>query len=508
MHPTQHLDPLLKMTLSHLEKDGFRPPLTNHESGQRVWIPTTGTVFSHLESPIGYEDAMQRAQKASYEIRSKFSGRQIGGFLTQFAALVEQHRSTIAALLTCLNKTTREANVEITEAADVIKMNASRCYEEKGTLYSSDKKNEELQVRWVPLGDVSGQLGVCNFPVSITLKHVLPSLSVGVAQIVKGPDVGGALVTLYLKHLFDKTAVEYGFPKDAFIVMVGGRDLGEKMAKDSRFCTIAATGSNQMVKSVRMAVACHGGKTVLEGSGHNIVLAMFNGPNSDSAKLFEQAIFNTMGGMGALRCSTAHTIVSTPKSRLFVSELLRKAYDRFQHSIGDPQHPDTVMTPLYSPEHLDQFQADVQANQEIGGVPQLSRLNIPKEYKKGFWPTPALLTFPDGSMDMKPVYGPSWNVVTLSEQEIWHFLKIQSLGLTNAIFTDDSRLVRQFLLHSQSGVCNVNTPTNGNPIGTIAGFVPGTPTSGGSTSLAGSILGWQAYARPIFTREGWLDSEC
>ncbi len=489
----------LQMLLDRLQATGFNPPITT--DGQPIVIPATGQLVGHLpfSTPDQYETAIVAAENASEELSIRLSDRHRGEFFLKLAERIEYNRDALTRLLTCLNKTQVEAGIEIDESIAVLRLNAGTCFQPNGTLYASNTCNEELQVRWVPLGKVSAQLAVCNFPVSITLKHLIASLSAGVSQVVKAPDAGGALAILYLKELFDTTATSVGFPKDSFSVLIGDKELGKQLSNDSRFCTIAATGSNEMVYAIRQAAAVTGANTVLEGSGHNMVVALSPQPSQELMDCVDSAI----GGMGALRCSTTHTLVTSPDSASWAHPLLVASSTKFTQTAGDPRHPNTRMTALYSRRHLDQFnaekkQATAKAEREVPiGTPQL-----PPEFEGGFWPKPALFSFPPNATTMRPFYGPAWNqVIMTTPDDTWRLLQDQKEALTNAIFTSNPLHIREFLRTSRSGISNINTPPNGNPVGTEAGFLAGTSTSGTHTSPgAGSIRGRQAYQRPVFSR--------
>jgi aldehyde dehydrogenase (NAD+) len=336
--------------------------------------------------------------------------------------------------------------------------------------------------QWQPLGAV-GCITAFNFPVAVWAWNAAVALACGDPVIWK-PSHLTPLTAVAVQRIVNRVLERAGLA-GLLNLAVGGRDIGEAMAGDSRLPLISATGSCAMGRSVGAAVAQRMGRSLLELGGNN-GLILTESANLDLA--LRGILFSAVGTAGQ-RCTTLRRLIIHESIHKSFMERLAAAYRSIQP--GNPRDEGVLLGPLIRGSAVEQFEAAIAAARSQGGevICGGQRINRP-----GFYVAPTIV---DAHAEMAIVkqetFAPILYVLpyrTLDEAIEMHNGVPQ--GLSSAIFTDRFQEAEKFLsaAGSDCGIANVNIGTSGAEIG---GAFGGEKETGGGRE-AGSDA-WKAYMR-------------
>ena len=121
-----------------------------------------------------------------------------------------------------------------------------------------------------PLGNI-GIISAFNFPAAVYGWNSAISLVCGNANLWKGaPSV--PLVSVAVTKLLQRVLEKNDLPGALCSMLVGGADIGKKMAQDKNLALVSFTGSTHVGKHVGETVQSRFGKVLLELGGNNAVI--------------------------------------------------------------------------------------------------------------------------------------------------------------------------------------------------------------------------------------------
>ncbi len=304
----------------------------------------------------------------------------------------------------------------------------------------------ELAVREPePLG-VVGQIIPWNFPLLMAAWKLAPALACGNTVVLK-PAETTPLTALKLAELIK----DCGFPPGVVNIVTGDGRTGEALVNHPDINKIAFTGSTQVGKAIRKAIAGTQKKLTLElgGKGANIIF-------EDAA--LDQAVEGIVNG---IFFNQGH--VCCAGSRLFVQEsvydrVLQKLKDRIQTLIvGDPLDKNTDIGAINSAEQLKRIQYYIQKGQEEGADIWMPNCNLPE---KGNWLSPILFTEVSQSHQIvkEEIFGPVLTIQTFRTiDEAIEKANNTPYGLSAGIWTQKGAKIFEVSQRLRAGVVWANT---------------------------------------------------
>jgi aldehyde dehydrogenase (NAD+) len=464
--------------------------IDGHESRS----PIDGQIISHvkLHEVKDVDQQIQDALHATDQWRNvpmPLRGRLIG----IFGDVIREHKQALSDVVTLeAGKILSEARGEVQEMIDIAEYAVGLSRQIAGSLFPSELPNHILQERWHPKG-VVGIISAFNFPVAVWMWNLALSVVCGNANIWKPSEK--TLVCAIASHaLWDKAVTRFtnetgiDVPHGLSSVILGNRDLGEKLVQDTRVSLISATGSCAMGLKVQAEVSKTLGRNcLLELGGNNAVIIT---PSAPMPLTLESTLFGAMGTAGQ-RCTTTR--------RLFIHESryeslwphIEKAYRELDKElIGDPRHAQTLIGPLIDQTSFDHMQQALQnVKNENGQVVGGERVHA-DTYPNGYYVRPAVVKLNKQTPQvLHEVFAPILYVMPYRDlAEAVALNNAVEQGLSSAIFTTDLQEAEYFLAHSDCGVANVNNGTSGAEIG--GAFGGNKATGGGRESGSDS---WKQY---------------
>lgn len=160
-----------------------------------------------------------------------------GALVARLGELLTAHRGDLAALVTLeVGKITSEALGEVQEMIDVCQFAVGLSRQLYGRTIASERPGHRLLETWHPLG-VVGVITAFNFPVAVWAWNAAVALVCG-DPVVWKPSELTPLTALACQALLDRAAADVGAPPAVSGLVLGERDLGERLVDDpgSRCC--------------------------------------------------------------------------------------------------------------------------------------------------------------------------------------------------------------------------------------------------------------------------------
>ncbi|GIJ44421.1 putative aldehyde dehydrogenase [Virgisporangium aliadipatigenens] len=405
-----------------------------------------------------------------------------GNLVRVLGELLRAHQDDLAELITVeAGKIRSEALGEVQEMIDICEFAVGLSRQLYGRTIASERPGHRLAETWHPLG-VVGVISAFNFPAAVWSWNTAVALVCGDAVVWK-PSELTPLVAIGASHLLDRAIAEVDAPRDVHRLVLGGRDVGERLVDDPRVALVSATGSTRMGRAVGPRVAARFGRSLLELGGNN---ASVVAPSADLDLALRAVVFGAVGTAGQ-RCTTLRRlIIHRDVADEFVTRLAN-AYAGLP--IGDPFDDRTLVGPLISGTATDAMAQALDKAVAEGGELVCGGERLAPTYVR-----PAIVRMPhQNGIVREETFAPILYVLTydaFGEAVALHNDVPQ--GLSSSIFTRDQGEAERFLASdgSDCGIANVNIGTSGAEIG---GAFGGEKETGGGRESGSDA--WRAYMR-------------
>jgi aldehyde dehydrogenase (NAD+) len=328
-----------------------------------------------------------------------------------------------------------------------------------------------------------------NFPVAVWSWNFALAIVCG-DPVVWKPSEKTPLSALACQALFERARRRFGdeAPEALSRVILGGRDAGERLAREPRLKLISATGSCRMGASLAPLVAGRSGRLILELGGNN---GMIVAASADLELAARAIVFAAVGTAGQ-RCTSLRRLIVHAGIYGDLIARLKTAYAALP--IGDPLAAGTLVGPLIDDAAGERMATALAAARDQGGRVFGGERTLADRYPDACYVRPALVEMPEQTEVVRSeTFAPILYVIPYrSLDEALRIHNAVPQGLASSIFTNDVREAERFLSveGSDCGIANVNIGPSGAEIG---GAFGGEKESGGGRE-AGSDA-WKSYMR-------------
>jgi len=416
-----------------------------------------------------------------------------GEVVRQLGAALRAVKPELGRLVTLeAGKIRAEGEGEVQEMIDICDFATGLSRQLHGLTIASERPGHRMMEQWHPLG-VVGVISAFNFPVAVWSWNSALAAVCGDATVWK-PSEKTPLTAIACTRIAERVCRDQGVDPAIFSLLVGGADLGARLAADPRVALVSATGSTRMGRAVGEVVARRFGRSLLELGGNNAIIVT---PSADLTLAQRAILFGAVGTAGQ-RCTTTRRIIvhESVKARLVAA--LVAAYG--QLPIGSPLDDDTLVGPLIDEAAVRAMLAAVAAAKKAGG-----RVLCGGRRLRGNYVAPCLIEARnEWPVVQQETFAPILYV--LSYRTLDEAIALQNAvpqGLSSAIFTTDVREAETFLAArgSDCGIANVNIGTSGAEIG---GAFGGEKETGGGRESGSDA--WKAYMRRQTATVNYSDS--
>jgi aldehyde dehydrogenase (NAD+) len=492
------LNPLLQKL--HLEEVNLgtccgrdRWLLETHNQPLTSYNPTTGEPIAQVipATVDSYHQIVETAELAFVSWREMPAPRR-GLVIRDLGNALRQNLEPLGELVSLeMGKIRAEGIGEVQEMIDICDFAVGLSRQLYGLTIASERPRHRMVEQWHPLGPI-GVITAFNFPVAVWSWNAAIAAVCGDTIIWK-PSELTPLTALAVQHICNNVMADHGL-YGIFNLVVGGPQIGELLAKDTRVPLVSFTGSIRTGRLVAQNAAARLGRSLLELGGNNAIIVA---PDADLDLATRAILFGAVGTAGQ-RCTTTRRIIVHRTISAKLVQQLKRAYA--QVTIGDPLQEGTLMGPLVTQAAVRKMEQAIAQALDEGGeliVGGRTRPDLGPQFVE-----PTIIRMPHQSAIVREeTFAPILYLLeydALDDALAMHNNVPQ--GLSSAIFTDSLRTAEAFLSVSGSdcGLANVNIGTSGAEIG---GAFGGEKETGGGRESGSDA--WKAYMRRQTNTINW-----
>ncbi|HET6473156.1 MAG TPA: aldehyde dehydrogenase family protein, partial [Pseudomonadales bacterium] len=397
-------------------------------------------------------------------------------------------KSDLGALVTLESgKILQEGLGEVQEMIDICDFAVGLSRQLYGLTLASERPGHTMRETWHPAG-VCGVVTAFNFPVAVWCWNAALAFVCG-DPVVWKPSDKTPLTALATQKIFERALARFGdAPRGLSHVVIGGADIGERLAADHRVAIVSATGSTRMGRAVGPVVAARFGKCILELGGNN---AMIVAPSADLEMALRAIVFSAVGTAGQ-RCTSLRRLIVHEDVYATLVPRLAQIYRNL--SIGDPLQAGTLVGPLIDRAAFERMQHALDAARTQGGRVDGGQRVANDAHPNAYYVRPAIVEMPAQTAIVRDeTFAPILYVMRY--RDFARAIEMHNdvpQGLSSCIFTNDVREAETFLsaVGSDCGIANVNIGPSGAEIG---GAFGGEKDTGGGRESGSDA--WKAYMR-------------
>jgi alpha-ketoglutaric semialdehyde dehydrogenase len=403
------------------------------------------------------EDAVEAASQAQRGWAATPAPER-GEILLRTAAVLEQHKEELAALMTReMGKILRETRGDVQIAIDVAKFVAGEGRRAEGETVPSALPNKFCTTIRHPLGIV-GIITPWNFPMAIPAWKTFPALLAGNAVILK-PASDTPLLALKLAECLH----EAGLPAGVMNVITGpGGSLGDALVSHPRVSMISLTGSTEVGRRVAEICGRDLRRCALELGGKNAVVVLEDADLDLAVASVTSGAFGTTGQ----RCTATSRVIVQRSAQKAFTERLVAAAGKLQ--IGDGLNPRIDMGPLVNAGRVKAVHEYTEIGKREGAQLVMGGHPLEEgEHHEGAFYQPTIFTnvAPTMRIAREEVFGPFVSIIPVDTyEEAISVVNSSDYGLSTAVFTESSRLTFRAMREIESGLIYFNAPTTGSEI--------------------------------------------
>jgi aldehyde dehydrogenase (NAD+) len=403
--------------------------------------PATGKKLADITdgTPADVDKAV-KAARAAFPKWSALSGYERGKHLYAIARLIQKHSRLFAVLETLDN------GKPIRESRDLdIPLVARHFYHHAGW---AQHLSREFPGH-VPYG-VCGQIIPWNFPLLMLAWKIAPAIAAGNTVVLK-PAEFTSLTALLFAEICDKA----GLPPGVVNIVTGEGDTGAAIVNHPDIDKIAFTGSTEVGKIIRAAIAGTGKGLSLELGGKSPYI-VFEGADLDSAVegLVDAIWFN----QGQVCCAGSRLLVQESIEDKFIRKLKRRMA---KLRVGDPLDKAIDIGALVAPVQVERVRDLVKKGAAEGGQVYEPDMDLPKG--GGCFLRPTLITnvSPAHTVVTEEIFGPVLVAMSFrTHEEAVALANNTKYGLAATIWSEDINVALDIAPKLKAGVVWINGTNN------------------------------------------------
>jgi aldehyde dehydrogenase (NAD+) len=397
-------------------------------------------------------DRAVRAARAAYErVWGPMPGRQRAKYLYRIARILQERAREFAVLESLDN------GKPIRESRDVdVPLAAAHFFYHAG--WADKLGYAGFGVAPRPLG-VAGQIIPWNFPLLMAAWKLAPALAAGNTCVLK-PAETTPLTALLLAGVCQQA----GLPPGVVNVITGAGGTGAALVAHPGVDKIAFTGSTEVGKQIRRALAGTGRRLTLElgGKAANVVC--------DDAPL-DQAVEGIVNGIffnqGHVCCAGSRLLVQESVAEPVVERLKRRIGTL---RLGDPLDKNTDVGAINSRQQLDKIRELSDSGEAEGAGRWSPQCELPS---RGYWFPPTVFTGVSQShrIAREEIFGPVLSVLTFrTPAEAITKANNTPYGLSAGVWTEKGSRILWMAQRLRSGVVWANTYNRFDPASPFGGY--------------------------------------
>ena len=419
---------------------------------QTVWNPTTGAAARQvLLASIEDVHAAVAAAKAAQPAWGDTPPIRRARVMNKFLALMNQHRDTLAAMITAEHgKVYTDAQGEVMRGIDIVEFACGVPQLLKGDF--TDQVSTAID-NWTlrqPLGVVAG-VTPFNFPCMVPCWMFPVAIACGNAFILK-PSERDPSASLFMAELLTHA----GLPDGIFSVVQGDKLAVDTLLTHPDVMALSFVGSTPIAQYIYETGAHHGKRVQALGGAKNHMVVM---PDAD----IEQAVDALIGagyGSAGERCMAISVAVLVGDVADKIVPLLADRARKLK--IKNGMELDAEMGPIVTKEARDRIEGYIAIGAAEGATLVVDgRGHKVAGYENGFFTGGTLFDHVTPAMRIykEEIFGPVLACVRVPDfAAALQLVNDHEFGNGVALFTSDGGVAREFSRRVQVGMVGINVP--------------------------------------------------
>jgi aldehyde dehydrogenase (NAD+) len=395
--------------------------------------------------------AVQAARSAFEGVWSRMKGRERAKYLYRIARII-QERSRELAVLESLDN-----GKPIRESRDVdVPLAAAHFFYHAG--WADKLGYAGLGPSPRPLG-VAGQVIPWNFPLLMAAWKLAPALAAGNCCVLK-PAETTPLTALLLAEVCQQAEL----PPGVVNVVTGAGATGAALVTHPGVDKVAFTGSTEVGKQIRIALAGTGRRLTLELGGKAANIVFDDAPIDQTVEGIVNGIFFNQG---QVCCAGSRLLVQESVTDLVVERLKRRLGTL---RLGDPLDKNTDIGAINSSMQLEKITELSKSGEDEGAERWSPPCALPEQ---GYWFPPTIFTGVSQShrIAREEIFGPVLSVLTFrTPAEAVAKANNTPYGLSAGVWTEKGSRILWMAGRMAAGVVWANTFNRFDPASPFGGY--------------------------------------
>lgn len=419
---------------------------------QPVFNPATGAIARQVAlASVDEVNAAVAAAQAAFPAWADTPPIRRGRVMFKFLELMNQHRDTLAAMITAEHgKVFTDAQGEVSRGIDIIEFACGIPQLLKGDYTEQVSTGIDNWTMRQPLGVVAG-ITPFNFPCMVPCWMFPVAIAAGNTFILK-PSERDPSASVFMAGLMK----EAGLPDGVFNVVQGDKLAVDTLLTHPDVKAVSFVGSTPIAQYIYETGAHHGKRVQALGGAKNHMVVM---PDADLEQTVDALIGAGYGSAGE-RCMAISVAVAVGDvADKLVPALAARAKTL---KIKNGMELDAEMGPIVTRQALDRISGYIEHGVSEGAQLVVDgRGHTVAGHEGGFWLGGTLFDHvtPEMKIYKEEIFGPVLAVVRVPDfASAVNLVNAHEFGNGVACFTSDGNVAREFARRIQVGMVGINVP--------------------------------------------------
>ena len=429
-----------------------RPVASGSGRRQPVWNPSTGAVARQVAlASVDEVDRAVAAARAAFPAWADMPPIRRARIMNNFLALLNQHRDTLAAMITAEHgKVFSDAQGEVTRGIDIVEFACGVPQLLKGDFTDQVSTGIDNWTLRQPLGVVAG-ITPFNFPCMVPMWMYPVAIACGNTFILKPSERDPSCSVLMAELL-----TQAGLPPGVFNVVQGDKVAVDALLVHPDVKALSFVGSTPIAQYIYETGAHHGKRVQALGGAKNHMVVM---PDADIDQAVDGLIGAAYGSAGERCMAISVAVLVGDVADRIIPKLAERARTL---KIKNGMEPDAEMGPIVTRQALDRIEGYIGAGVEEGATLVVDgRGHKVAGHEQGFFTGGTLFDHvtPEMRIYKEEIFGPVLSCVRVHDlKEAVELVNGHEYGNGVACYTSDGNVAREFSRRVQVGMVGINVP--------------------------------------------------
>ena len=429
-----------------------RPVASGSGRRQPVWNPSTGAVARQVAlASVDEVDRAVAAARAAFPAWADMPPIRRARIMNNFLALLNQHRDTLAAMITAEHgKVFTDAQGEVTRGIDIVEFACGVPQLLKGDFTDQVSTGIDNWTLRQPLGVVAG-ITPFNFPCMVPMWMYPVAIACGNTFILKPSERDPSCSVLMAELL-----TQAGLPPGVFNVVQGDKVAVDALLVHPDVKALSFVGSTPIAQYIYETGAHHGKRVQALGGAKNHMVVM---PDADIDQAVDGLIGAAYGSAGERCMAISVAVLVGDVADRIIPKLAERARTL---KIRNGMEPDAEMGPIVTRQALDRIEGYIGAGVEEGATLVVDgRGHKVAGHEQGFFTGGTLFDHvtPEMRIYKEEIFGPVLSCVRVHDlKEAVELVNGHEYGNGVACYTSDGNVAREFSRRVQVGMVGINVP--------------------------------------------------